>query len=120
MSEATPIPWYVYENELAGYGDNGPNFYIVPEKTARDNNYIAVLSLTHKLLDNGETPEYLEAKATAALIVRAVNSHDDLVATLGEYLNWHEANFMLPSGNFEDPDQHSLARRARAAIKNSA
>lgn len=40
----------------------------------------------------------------------------DLLAALKEYLDWHEANFALPSGNFEDPDQMTLARSARAAI----
>ena len=35
---------------------------------------------------------------------------------LAEYLDWHEANFVLPSGNFEDPDQMNLARAARKAL----
>ena len=41
---------------------------------------------------------------------------ESLRSALGEYLDWHEANFLLPSGNFEDPDQQSLARTARQAL----
>lgn len=46
--------------------------------------------------------------------LREINA--DLLAALEEYLDWHEANFVLPSGNFEDPDQMTLAKKARAAI----
>lgn len=39
-----------------------------------------------------------------------------LKKALAEYLDWHESNFMLPSGNFEDPDQDALAKRARELL----
>lgn len=43
--------------------------------------------------------------------------NEKLLAALKEYLDWHETNFILPSGNFEDPDQRELAKNARAVIK---
>jgi hypothetical protein len=65
----TPGPWRVRENGLAGYGDNGANFF-VSNGDGRHND-ICALSLTHKLLDYGETPRYLEARANARLIAAA-------------------------------------------------
>lgn len=48
---------------------------------------------------------------------KAAERHVRVESALREYLDWHEVNFALPSGNFEDPDQHELAKEARAALE---
>lgn len=120
MSEAMLRPWEVVEFGLAGYGDNGPNFFIVQKGKDRRES-LAVMSLTHRLLDDGQTPEYLEAKANAALIVRAVNSHDDLIETL-------DPDALDAIANEIDCFEHSarahglrgIAKRQRAALAKAS
>lgn len=69
-------PWFVHENGLAGYGDNGCNFTICSgnENNPHAADVIAQLPLEHKLLDYGETDEYLAAKEDATRIVLAINA----------------------------------------------
>lgn len=67
----TPGPWTVDENTLAGYGDNGSNFYVVAPNQDRHDGSIATLPMQHRLLDYGATPEYECAKANARLIAAA-------------------------------------------------
>lgn len=47
---------------------------------------------------------------------RLIERAPEIYRALKEYLDWHEVHFALPSGNFEDPDQMTLARDARAAL----
>lgn len=61
----------------------------------------------------------IRADAGDAEIARLTNKRDELREALAEYLDWHETNFMLPSGNFEDPDQQDLARTARNLTANA-
>lgn len=74
--------WSVDENGLAGYGDNGPNFSIKDD----DGDLIATLPFTYRLLDYGETPQYLAWKAAAHLIAAA----PDLLDALQNLLAVHE------------------------------
>ncbi len=55
----------------------------------------------------------------ATTIVKKGEQNAALREALREYLDWHETNFVLPSGNFEDPDQMVLAKAARAALEAS-
>jgi hypothetical protein len=62
------------------------------------------------VLDDGAGREPLwtaEAKANAALIVRAVNAHDDLIAVLADILECEDEG---------QPIEHSIVARARAAL----
>lgn len=123
--EHSALPWVVDENGLAGYGDNGANFSIIDASGDAYEGTIATLALEHKLLDNGETDEYLIARANARLIVTAVNHHARLVEALREILDV-EAMRKLETGYvgaFGEPRfVHSISevlKRRLAAIKNA-
>lgn len=105
----TKTPWHVVENGLAGYGDNGPNFFICAEGKGKSSP-IAVMSLTHKLLDYGETPRYKQTKEDAAFICRAVNSHERMVEALENLIAAADAHV-------ECADAVDAAKAALAAAK---
>ncbi len=66
-----------------------------------------------------DSAEYLDAEAQRwhERYLRLKKRNAALREALREYLDWHETNFVLPSGNFEDPDQMALAKAARAALE---
>lgn len=57
--------------------------------------------------------------AFAQHIVEFMGLRDANATLLGackEWVNWMEANFELPSGNYEDPDMQNLVSQAKATI----
>ena len=114
VSEHTPEPWTLEPGLMfvgqTGSDQSAPGFW------------------STQVPDEGPFP-FGSREADARRIVACVNacagiptaalegaSVKALVEALGEYLDWHETNFALPSGNFEDPDQTTLAKDARAAL----
>ena len=72
MSEHTPIPWSISKRGVACICANTPNSNIIVNCGGWGNN-------THEIIP--------EQEANAALIVKAVNSHDALVAALKRVLS---------------------------------
>lgn len=97
MSAHSPLPWEV------------PDGGIRPAIFAEDGSHVASMS------DTGD-----EAEANAALIVRAVNAHDELVAALRDLTNAYpesdddnsEANLWARYGS----EFASAVSKARAAL----
>lgn len=97
MSKHTPTPWRVITKRAATtkveiYGDVVTKVAVVPYTPFRKDKPVARNALLR--------PEYLEGRANAAFIVRAVNCHEELVAALETTL---EALDMMASGkSFND------------------
>ena len=99
----TPGPWAFSMSERQDFAEViAPNGYVIAEFDLADAAY--------------HSAEACETEIANAHLMAAAF---DLYEALVEYLDWHEANFILASGNFEDPDQHSLARNARIALSKA-
>lgn len=104
LSKATPRPWMEYQGEIYGADDyriadptHGPHLHI---DYTGNNGHWANIPRSHTERDEDEE------LANAALIVKAVNLYDELVAAL------HEARRIL--AKLADPDTGFVAAEARA------
>ncbi len=95
-TQHTPGPWHIGLDGMSIVADAGDSPHGIPIRPC--------VATVKRRLDGTE--------ANARLIATA----PDLLEALQEYLDWHRANFALPSGNLEDPDQTALAKKGSAAI----
>lgn len=81
MSAHTPTPWSLSDSQLpkAIYGSARQHIHAGPKET--QGNTIAIVSLGGL---GGTSGKIEDIEANAAYIVRAVNSHEELVAALKE------------------------------------
>jgi hypothetical protein len=102
MSEHTPTPWFADRDDRPNMGWN---VHIVREDDPR----IRICFMT-----SGS-----EAKANAALIVRAVNSHADLVKALTEITQRANESGTGDAGLLETIHaMHGIARKALAKVQH--
>lgn len=108
MSEHTPAPYVIFTRTLYGRPPTGDEAICV--LCGPRNSDEKVKANGRRLLALLDACQSIPTAALEAGVVAEMRE------TLAEYLDWHEINFQLPSGNFEDPDQQNLARRARTIL----
>ena len=102
MRKHTPIPWAI--------SDVGIGFEI----EALVDGKLSIIAQTQQLRPNDRDVNHTERKANAAFIVRAVNSHDALVAALKELLEEH----CCDDGSYDGTTREcEVCRPAHAALK---
>jgi hypothetical protein len=100
MTDTTPRPWGLFEVD-------GDGFAITSQ-------------VVHTNSKGGTWKEYVAQmipnSADAALIVTAVNAHDDLVKALEDFTNTYSEELQEHGYSLEEADEHDLIARARSAL----
>lgn len=102
----TPGPWKV---NASGLGHGGPWDRIEIETCEPGGG--TVVATVNKMISAGS--------ANAAFIVRAVNSHDDLLAALKACLDWHIELVNSGDAGFWNAEDDDCVKQARAAISKA-